>query len=97
VSVALAAENRVDRDVAPEKLIDPKVKQRREIRVKVGADIPTPKEAARQFAGEKSNLASFQEIGVGYTLAKGRTPYWCVVFAKGTPEPAQKAVAKKKR
>jgi uncharacterized protein YkwD len=99
VSVALAAENSVDLDGAPEKLINPKAKERREIRVKVGADIPTPKEAARQFAGEKSNdLASFQEIGVGYTLAKGRTPYWCVVFAKGAPAPAQKAaVAKKKR
>jgi len=83
VSAAMAAKDSVDLEGGPEKLINPKTKQGREIRVKVGGDIRTPQEAARQFAGEQAEeLALFREVGVGYTLAESRTPYWCVIFAK---------------
>jgi uncharacterized protein YkwD len=87
LSAAMAAKDSVDLEGGPEKLVDPKIKQGREIRVKVGADIRTPQEAARQLAGEQAEeLALFREVGIGYTLAESRTPYWCVIFAKAAVE-----------
>ena len=28
------------------------------------------------------NWIRFEEIGVGYAVAKSGTPYWCAIFAK---------------
>ena len=65
------------------KLVEKKAKQGRQIRVKVGANIPTPQEAVRQLVGEHDeDLAEFREIGVGYALANSGAPYWCAIIAK---------------
>ena len=83
LSAKLATKDSLEIEGDPLNLIDEKVRQGRDIHFEVGADIPTPQEAARQLVGEhEEKLDGYREIGVGYALAKSGKPYWCVFFAK---------------
>jgi uncharacterized protein YkwD len=82
-SAAMADKESLDIDGDPLMSVDKKALPRWEIHLEVGANIPTPQEAARQFVSEGGqDLADFRAIGVGYALAKSGTPYWCAIFAK---------------
>jgi uncharacterized protein YkwD len=83
LSGAMAAKDSLEIDGDPFKLIDAKTLQGRDIRVQLSANVPTPEQAAKELLGQAGEeLTIFREIGVGYALAKGGTPYWCAVFAK---------------
>ena len=83
LSAAMAAKDSLTIDGDPLKLIDQNALATSEIHLEVGANIPTPEEAARQLVAERAHeLASFRKVGVGYALAKNGTPYWSAVFAK---------------
>jgi uncharacterized protein YkwD len=91
LSAAMAAKDSLAVDGEPLRSIDQKVLASWEVHLEVGANIPTPDEAAKQLVGERAHeLASFRKIGIGYALAKNGTPYWCAVFAKpaGGPRPS---------
>jgi uncharacterized protein YkwD len=83
LSSKMAAKDSLEFEGDPVKLIDEKTREGRDIHIEVGADIPTPQEAARQLVGEhEEQLEAYREIGVGYALTKRRKPYWCVLLAK---------------
>jgi uncharacterized protein YkwD len=83
VSAAMAAKESLAIDGEPFKSFDRKALVSWDIRLRVGADIPTPQEAARQLVGDRDEeLAAFSAIGAGYALSKSGTPYWCAIFAR---------------
>jgi uncharacterized protein YkwD len=83
LSVAMAAKDSLEIDRELFTPIDRKALESWEIRLEVGANMPTPQEAAKKLVGERGEeLAAFDEIGVGFALAKSGTPYWCAIFAK---------------
>ena len=86
ISAAMAAKDRLKPEGDPFKMIDEQGVRLREPRLMLGANAPTPKEAAKTLVGEDAEeLNAFDEIGVGYAIAESGTPYWCAIFAKPAP------------
>ena len=82
ISAAMAAKDSLDID-DPFHFIDQDALQGRTIRLQMSANVPSPKDAAKELQGEHPDrLDDFREIGVGYMQAKSGTPYWCAIFAK---------------
>jgi uncharacterized protein YkwD len=67
----------------PFKLIDTEAPSGREFRILLSGNAPTHVEAAKSVLGDEAGaLDDYREIGVGYTIAKNGTPYWCTILAK---------------
>jgi uncharacterized protein YkwD len=55
----------------------------RELLLKLSANFPTPETVTKSLVGEDAEETdSFEEIGVGYAIAKNGTPYWCAIFSQ---------------
>jgi uncharacterized protein YkwD len=79
----LAAKDTLKPEGDPFKIIDNEGVRFRELRLMLSANAPTPEEASQSLLGEDADeLSAFEEIGVGYAIAKNGTPYWCAIFAK---------------
>jgi hypothetical protein len=71
----------------PFKLIDTEAPRGREFRILLSGNAPTHVDAAKSVLGDEVGaLDDYREIGVGYTIAKNGTPYWCTILAKQVME-----------
>jgi uncharacterized protein YkwD len=83
VSAVMAEKDSLDVEKDAFKRIDEQGIRERELRLQLAGNIPTPEEAAKSLLGEDpKKLDEFREVGVGYTVAKNGTPYWCAIFAR---------------
>ena len=86
IAAGLAAKDKLKPEGDPFKIIDDEGVRLRELRIMLGANAPTAKEATKSLVGEDAEeLKAFEEIGVGYAIAENGTPYWCAIFAKPAP------------
>jgi uncharacterized protein YkwD len=98
VSEAIAEKDSLDIEKDAFKLIDAQGIQERELRLQLAGNVPNPEEAAKSLLGKDANkLDGFREIGVGYTVAKNGTPYWCAIFAKPIGEKPRAIRQREKR
>ncbi len=82
-TAAMAAKDTVKLEEDPLKLIGGQGARPREIRLQLSSNAFTPEDAAKALVGEDAKeLDGFEEIGVGYAIAKSGTPYWCAIFSK---------------
>jgi uncharacterized protein YkwD len=84
ISAAMAEKDSLDVEKDAFKLIDEQGIRERELRLQLAGNVPNPDEAAKSLSGGEgaAKLDQFREIGVGYTVAKNGTPYWCAIFAR---------------
>jgi uncharacterized protein YkwD len=86
LAAGMAAKDSLKPEGDPFKIIDDEGVRLRELRIMLGANAPTAKEATKSLVGEDAEeLKAFEEIGVGYAIAENGTPYWCAIFAKPAP------------
>jgi uncharacterized protein YkwD len=83
LSIAMAANDRLETDADPLKSIDEKALPARDLRLKVSARKMTTDRAAKELHGaDIDQMQGFREIGVGYAQAQSGTQYWCAIFAR---------------
>jgi uncharacterized protein YkwD len=83
IAGALAAKERLELQGDPIKLIGEQALEDKDVQLHYSSNVPTAEEIASELLDdEKSQLDGYQEIGVGYALAKNGSPYWCTIVAK---------------
>jgi uncharacterized protein YkwD len=82
-SAAMAAKDSLKLKEDPLKVLGGQGPSGRELLLKLGANMPTPDDVVRSVVGDDpKEIDSFEEIGVGYAMARSGTPYWCAIFSK---------------
>jgi uncharacterized protein YkwD len=83
ISAVMAAQDKLEVEGDPFKLVDGQGIRGRELRIQLSGNVPTPEEATKSLLGDDpAALDRFLEIGVGYSVAPSGTPYWCAIFAR---------------
>jgi uncharacterized protein YkwD len=86
ISAGLAAKNSLEAAGDPFEIIKAQGYRWKEVALRLSANAPSARDAARSLLGKNPHqLDQFVEIGVGYTIARDGTPYWCAILA--TPKP----------
>jgi uncharacterized protein YkwD len=87
ISAVMAKKGTSELEGDPFKLIDTSAPRGREFRIMLTGNAPTHLEVAKSLLGDDAaELDDFREIGVGYSIAKNGTPYWCTILAKSVLE-----------
>jgi uncharacterized protein YkwD len=90
VCIAMAAKDSLKIDKDPFSVLAAQGVQThgRELKLTVGTNVPTPEEAVKTLIGDEAEqFDRYQDVGVGYAVAKNGTPYWCAVFSrKASPD-----------
>jgi hypothetical protein len=87
ISAVMAKRDTSKLEGDPFKLIETEAPRGHEFRILLSGNAPTHVEAAASLLGEQaSEFDDFREIGVGYTIAKNGTPYWCTILGKSILE-----------
>jgi uncharacterized protein YkwD len=82
-SAAMAEKDALKLEEDPLKFIGSEGNRERELRLQLSSNAPTPEDATKALVGDAAKeLEPFQEIGVGYAIAKSGTPYWCAIFSR---------------
>jgi uncharacterized protein YkwD len=84
ISAVMAEKDSLEIEKDAFKLIDEQGIRERELRLQLAGNLPNPEDAAKSLSGgeDAKKLDRFREIGVGYTVARNGTPYWCAIFAR---------------
>jgi uncharacterized protein YkwD len=86
ISAKMASKESLEIGGDPFALIGAKAMEGREVGLKLSANVPTAEQAAKELVGDEGKeLSPYQQVGVGYAIAKSGTPYWCAIFARPLP------------
>jgi uncharacterized protein YkwD len=86
-SAAMAAKDTLKLKDNPLEGLGSQGPRRRELLLKLSSNVPTPEAVTKALVGDDAEeIDSFEQIGVGYAIAKNGTPYWCAIFSKPIAE-----------